>query len=1849
MSVLDRLAQLSDGKRALLGRMLRQEQPRAPIAVVGMACRFPGGASDPESFWRLLRDGRDVISEVPRDRWDLDRVYDPDPDAPGKVYTRWGGFLEGIDQFDAPMFGISQAEAEAMDPQQRVLLEVAWEALEAAGYPPNGLAGSRTGVFMGLFQSAYAELRAQHGDRAAVDAYSVNGIAHCMAVGRLSFLFGFQGPSVPVNTACSSSLVALHLACQSLRSGESELALAGGVNLMLSLDWLISLCRMRAISPDGRCKAFDAAANGMVESEGCGVLVLKRLSDAQAAGDRILAVIRGSAVNHDGRSASLTAPNGLAQQAVIREALASAGVAPSDVTHLEAHGTGTPLGDPIEIEAAGAVLGEDRKPGDRVWLTSVKTNIGHAEAAAGIASLIKVILAFQHEALPPHLHFRALNPHVSPDRFPFSIPTELTHWPRSDRPRISGVSSFGMSGTNAHVILQEAPPRSPRPAGAARARHLFCLSSQTEVGLRQLAERYRAHVAQPGSLPEVASLGDLAFTANAGRSHFQERLAVTAGSPAELDTRLKLFLEGGVKSGIARARARVDGRPRIAFLFSGQGSQTPGMGLRLYQGEPVFRRTLDACAAALRDILELPLLDVMFGRGTPEGLCDQTAYTQPLIYSLQCALCDLWRSWGVVPDAVLGHSLGEIGAAYAAGVLSLEDGARLVGERGRLMQSMPRGEMASVPAPADVVEATIRDLASHVSVAAINADAVTVISGHGPPMAEALQRLEQAGHSPRRLQVSHAYHSPSMEPILEAFEQVAARVRYARPSLPLISNLTGKEVDGLDAGYLRRHLREPVRFSDGLKALLASEVHALVEIGPHTTLTALAASAIPAGQVTVVPSLRRGEDDWEVLLSAAGALYTLGAELDFRAMDRPFLHRSIPAPTYSFQRRRYWLKSRPLDERAQRTTAHPLLQQAIRTPEGHAYLEGEISGEEERPFLEHRVRGTPLLPAVATLGAMLAAAEKVAGGGPWALHQVRLHAPVVLGTGVRVQIFLGAEDNGKRRVDLHARDAKAAESAGWTHIASAELRRAEDRQAAPGTGNEPRPDAAEGGRAVDGRACYELLARGGLEYGESFRLIDRLRVNGPTAAADLRAPSWGEPWGMSPASADACLQVLAVLQRMLLEQGPGAADTYVPVAAEQVWMDHRRAPVSCQVSLRGEPGGEEARGDVLATDAAGVPVLEVRGLVVRHTVRTGLEPGLQHLYGLEWRTVPGGGAAVGPEAWRGTWVVLADEGGVAESVAGRLRTRGARCVLVARGQGGQPRRRGERKFHPDLLELGTAGPDAPREVLQALIKAGNPARGLINLWPLDERPEPESAHRMVLDLISVVRSATGIEGAAPPRLFIVTRGAQAAGGDMGGEGLFQAALWGAAGVVALEHPEIWGGCVDLGPTDQGEQAAAAVEAALVSGREDLIAARRGGSLVPRITRLNVRAGTPTLPEDKTYLVTGGLGALGLRVAHWLVARGARQLVLLGRSPPSARVSARLEGLRAAGAVVRAVQADVSRELELREALSLAIDPACPLRGVVHAAGVLADGALASHTREQVEAVMAPKVQGAWNLHKLTAGQDLDFFVLFSSASAVLGLHGQVAYAAANAALDALAHFRRSRGLPALSINWGPWAQEGLAALSGRRWVDWGINDLNPGATLDAMGALLLDGPAQALALHADWGVLAERFGRGQAPLFSELAPATEEPRESGGVSGLIDRLRRLLPRERSNAFQHELRTLMATLLNLPDLEVVAATRPLVEVGVDSLRAVELRNALGRFFARAFPSTLLFDYPTVEALTRYLSAEDPGLRELLSVTDAATGAADERPVPPATLLDRLAELSEQEAEILAASLEASLER
>ncbi len=892
-----RLRKALQALQAMRSRIDSMERERSePIAVIGAGCRFPH-APNPDAFWRLLRDGVDGVGPVPASRWNIDDYYDPDPNAAGKMYSRFGGFLPEVDRFDPYFFGISPREAATMDPQQRLVLEVAWESLEHAGQSADSLAGSATGVFLGICTNDYMSLFADH---TRIDTYMSTGNALSVAAGRISYLMGFHGPALMVDTACSSSLVAVHLAVQSLRSRECNLALAGGVNVILSPVPTIALSRLKALAPDGRCKAFDASANGFVRGEGCGVVVLKRLSDALAGRDHILALIRGTAVNQDGRSGGLTAPSGPAQEAVIRAALVNGGVDPAQVGYVEAHGTGTPLGDPVEIRALASVLSRGRPPGANFVLGSVKTNIGHLEAAAGIAGLIKTVLALWHSEIPPSLHFKNPSPHIAWDQTRAVVATDRLPWPRLAEPRFAGVSGFGFSGTNAHVVLEEPPLAAPAPP--APAKQLLCLSAKSDASLKALAAAFAEHLAANPDLP----LASICYTAGSGRSHFAHRLALTAESTEQARSTLASYAGGA--TGLLHRTVPDYTLPKVAFLFTGQGSQRAGMGRELFDTQPVFREALLRCEAILRPHLDRPLLSVLYPSDSNSPV-DQTAYAQPALFAVEYALAELWRAWGIRPAAVLGHSVGEYVAATLAGIFDLEDALALIAARGRLMQALPpNGSMAAVAAAEALVAGYLEPYCDRLSIAAVNGPRSTVISGERTALQSVLALLEREGVRAVPLNVSHAFHSPLMNPMLDEFERTASRMDYHPPQIPLISNLTGSragDADIVQPAYWRRHIREAVRFSAGMETLHQEGIRIFLEVGPAPILTSMARQFLSSDDCRWLSTLRPGRQDWQQFLESLADLYMSGARLDWSPAAAP----KVPLPASPFQRQRFWAVS----------------------------------------------------------------------------------------------------------------------------------------------------------------------------------------------------------------------------------------------------------------------------------------------------------------------------------------------------------------------------------------------------------------------------------------------------------------------------------------------------------------------------------------------------------------------------------------------------------------------------------------------------------------------------------------------------------------------------------------------------------------------------------------------------------------------------------------------------------------------------------------------------------------------------------------------------------------------------
>lgn len=906
-----------------------------PIAIIGISCRFPG-AENLESFWELLSSGKEAISEVTPERWDIDSYP-----------YRWGGFIKNVDRFDSHFFGIAPREAERIDPQHRLLLEVAWEALENAFIIPGKLSGSQTGVFIGLSNIDYHRLLYQNSFKSS--AYDGIGTAASIAANRLSYSLNLQGPSMVVDTACSSSLVAVHLASQSLQTKESNICLAGGVNLILSPEITATFSMADMMAADGRCKSFDASADGYVRGEGCGVIVLKRLADAIADGNNILAVIKGSAVNQDGLSNGITAPNGPAQQAVISQALAKADIEPHRISYVEAHGTGTSLGDPIEVKSIKKVLMSERSNDKTCWMGSVKTNIGHLEAAGGIAGLIKVVLSLQHQKIPPHLHLKKLNPLISLAGTPFAIPTKLQPWLVDTESRFAGVSSFGFGGTNAHVVLAEAPYeiRSQKSEvrsdiygvtplekedGLERPVHLLTLSGKNEGALRELAQCYIEKLEFASQL----SLSDICFTANTARSHFSHRLAIVAGSIGQLSDHLKIFIDGEKDIVIGKVRKRK--KNKIAFLFTGQGSQYVNMGRELYENSSVFRETINKCDEILSTFRTTSLKEILYPAQNINAfnlsILNQTAYTQPALFAIEYALAQLWQSWGIKPDIVMGHSVGEYVAATVAGIFSLEDGLKLIAERGRLMQELPAGgEMFAVMASESKVKTFIAPY-PEIAIAAINGPESIVISGESAAMKTIVSSFSVVGIKAKQLEVSHAFHSPLMEPMLANFEAVAAQLTYNQSKIPVISNLTGTIADQsiASAQYWINHVRQPVRFVQGMETLHKQGAEIFLEIGPKPILLGMGRRCLPEDVGVWLPSLRPKKvplpspsengmpedvallrDEWQQMLSSLGELYLRGAKVDWMGVDKDYKRQKVALPNYPFQRKRYWMETAIVD------------------------------------------------------------------------------------------------------------------------------------------------------------------------------------------------------------------------------------------------------------------------------------------------------------------------------------------------------------------------------------------------------------------------------------------------------------------------------------------------------------------------------------------------------------------------------------------------------------------------------------------------------------------------------------------------------------------------------------------------------------------------------------------------------------------------------------------------------------------------------------------------------------------------------------------------------------------------
>ncbi|WP_103546713.1 non-ribosomal peptide synthetase/type I polyketide synthase [Streptomyces sp. B226SN101] len=1822
---------------------------RNKVAIIGMGCRLPGGASDHRTYWRNLMAGKDCITPTPPDRYDVRTLGSRFRDKPGRLVGGRGGYIDGFDEFDPAFFGISPREADHMDPQQRKLLEVAWEALEDGGQRPADLAGGNVAVYVGAFTLDYKILQFADLGFTSLAAHTATGTMMTMVSNRISYCFDFRGPSLSIDTACSSSLVAVHLACQALNNGESDLALAGGTLLHMAPQYTVAETKGGFLSPEGRSRTFDAAADGYVRAEGVGLVALKRLDDAVRDGDRIHAVIAGSGVNQDGHTNGITVPNADAQVDLIRRVCAEAGITPGDLQYMEAHGTSTPVGDPIEANALARALAIGRAPGARAYVGSVKTNIGHTESAAGIAGLIKTVLSIQHRTVPPHINLENLNPAIDPATLPYEIPTRPTAWPAHEGPARAGVNSFGFGGTNAHVVLEEAPPPLPKTGAAppaGRPWSILPLSARNPDALVELAAGIRGELA--GDNGPAVALDDLGHTLAHRRQHLPERLSVVYCTRASLDEALAAHGRGEPHPRVVHGRARESADRRLVWVFTGMGPQWWGMGRQLLAEEPVFREAVEACDRALREFADWSLIEELTADESVSRM-SETWLAQPANFAVQVALAALWRSHGVRPDAVVGHSTGEIAAFHAAGVYSLRDAARIVVHRSRLQQTLAgTGAMLAVSLSEDEAERRARPYRDRVSVAAVNSPTAITLAGDEAALTLLAEELRAEQQFAKFLTVEVPYHSVGMEQIKDELLAELAPLEPRPARVPLY--LTGVEGtargEELDAAYWWKNVRDRVRFRSAVDRIAADGHQLFLEIGPHPVLGHAIRECLEAGGTTglTLPSIRRRENESERFAASLGSLHTLGVTVDWDVLQPT--GRPVTLPRHPFRRDRHWTEPRPVAQVRLGHRDHPLL--GRRTDRTEPTWQARLDTEDLPYLADHRIQDTVVFPAAGYLEMAAQAVLRLTGGTTAVLADIDLRKALFLPDGEdrTVEVSLSLENAAFTIASPTGDDGERA-----VH-ASGIVRTGQRRRTAPPL--DAPAIRARSLRHLEGPDCYTALAALGYHYGPAFQAVEEVWIGAGEVLARIRPPeAIGDDAAghhLHPVLLDACFQTLLTPLIPPTPEGPApGTGIRLPLSVDEVALEPiGDQPFWAHATLL--PGDADTTlGNIALYADDGTPLGRVHGFraadvekAATAVARTTIDSWLAEPAWTEAPPLPAEDTARDHD-----WLVLADNGGVADAFAALAAARGERCRLVRRGAAYTP-------FGDGVTFTVDPASDADlRRLLADLDRAGGPFRGaVLHLWNLDAPALADCDRAALRDhtgagaygLIALARLLLARGGGG--RLHIVTRGAQPALPGEGPEPL-GAPAWGIGRVLRhqelIDHP---GKLIDLDPRRRpgpdGDRAEAeALLAEVLSDDEEEIALRDGGRRTSRLRPAEhlTRPLPPRLRADGSYLVTGAFGALGRLLCRTLVRRGARRIVLVGRTPVPAREKwagtdpataegravALLRELEALGAQPVLATLDITDE----DALTGWLDAhrqsgAPPVRGVFHLAGQVRDTLVADLDRAAFDAVHDPKTVGAHLLHRHLRDEPLEHFVLFASIASLLTTAGQTNYAAGNAFLDALAHHRRAQGLPALSLDWGPWATGMIEELGlvEHYLHSRGMSSLSPDTGMAVLERVIGQDHAQlVVATVVDWPVFLAWYPT-PPPLVADLAAAAAPPGDAASGNGFLDTFRAADEETRRALVAERFAALSATVLRT-GTDRIDPTTGLGELGLDSLLAMELRARIHAELGVALPVVALLSGTPAGELAAQLH---DGLSALAAADtpDGAAGAVelhrDERQYP-----------------------------
>lgn len=1796
-----------------------------PLAIVGMSCRFPK-ANNIQEFWGLLARGENAIGPIPEGRWDMNKYYDPDPDAPGKMYVKQGGFIDQIDQFDADFFGISPREASYLDPQQRLLLEQTWLALEDAGIDLPELRRCVTSVFVGISGSDYAQ-QLLHQSATQINAYIGTGNSASTASGRLSYFLGLEGTTASIDTACSSSLSALHFAAENLNQKESQIAIVAGVNVILSPEITINCCKAHMLAPDGQCKTFDDSADGYVRSEGCGVVIVKRLSDALAAGDTIHAVIRGTAINHDGHTSGLTVPNGLKQQMVIRHALENAGLNPSDIDYVEVHGTGTPLGDPIELRALTDVFKDSHNKQSPLQIGSVKTNIGHLEAAAGMAGLIKVILGLKYQQIPAHLNFNHPNHHVDWEKLPISIPTATQEWVTTRGKRRAGVSSFGFSGTNAHIIVEEAPAIQSQAhiEYPHEAPQVIILSARNDQALKELTQSYESLLQK-----QLENWLDIDYATQTRRHHFEHRLAFVSENAGHAQRVLHEFIATGSSPELFLGKKNSSASPTIAMLFTGQGSQYLGMGHALYKNEPVFKNIIDRCDVIFQRIHKgaPTLTEALYSDQTQ--LINQTAYTQPALFATEMALYCLWSSWGIHPHALLGHSVGEFAAACAARIFNIEDGMTLVTHRGRLMQALPTtGKMAVVLANKDMVETLVAPYSTTVSVAAYNGMSNTVISGLGSDVDQICALAQRGGLTTKPLAVSHAFHSPLMRTMIDEFKAIAASINYHEAQYILISNLTGKPITSMSkeqwADYWSEHVLAPVQFHQGMQVLHQHGCTTFLEVGPAPVLTAMGKSCIEVDeqQQTWLTSLQPKSEDEQTILTTLAQLYTMGIDVDWKRVNpyRPSKHVALPA--YPFQRQRYWFEQSAVEPGVHTSLApaypnanqHPLLGQPLLLLGSKEIRYQHILHQDQPAYLKDQTSyQQKTVPESAILSMVWEAARRLPlKPENLCLHNISLVQPLLLPeAGQFIQLIIHPQQEAGYTFSVVSMPASQLneshqgdelgivcatgdiiESAGQSNVTSQQL---VNLQAFQQDGHQP----------VTIAGFYQEMRRRGIEQSadSAFKVVRAIWVQADTTvlghlALTEKMKSEAEQYQIHPTLLEGALQTLLVLLSK-----KHTNDVLRPVAFKKMWfsqpLGHDLWILARNFSLK----QNEVHVDMQFLDNEGRLVGEISELELQvvntvHLAKDRLPIIRDWLYQIAWQRqeILNTDVDRANKQSRDYWLVLSSADN--KELQRQFELANQRCIA--------------QRIKPTVAGYPGGAQPSVYSVFETLFNSLDQhalCKGILYLADLEVNPADMSGENfqaaqqdICSEVLALVQTVTRHSNFKHAPLMLVTRGSQSLT-EQESPNLAYTSLWGLAGVIANEFPELRCTRLDLDPSKPDSYADLINELNVFDIKnvsyESQIAYRKGERYLARLQHVEppqqIDQPQPLVNDASSYLITGGLGALGLVIAEWFIQQGAQHLVLTSRHEPNEHALLTIERLGRNGAQIQCVLADVACTGDVHRLVGVIEQTMPPLKGIIHAAGVLKDGLLEQQQRDYFDEVMAPKVAGAWNIHQATQTMSLDFFIHFSSVATVFGATGQGNYAAANAFLDGLSHYRRAHGLACQSINWGPWAENGMANNLQARFRQLGMIALSNREGLEAMESIMLSKNTQTSVMPINWDVFYEAVNGDTVPLMlrdiwcnGQVASQVSKPPQE---RDFLQQLQTAPIEQRHPLTMAQIAVQFAKVvgLNSKDIDV---QREFSQFGLDSLMVLELRNRLNKTLSCSIPMSAFLDYPTVEQLAKFI--------------------------------------------------------